>query len=78
MGRGREAGMREDGRVKEEEYEEEGRVVKGSGWGKSGNEIRNVESRSLERAVRGSHGGSVQKPKVNTQEQRRGGERGNE
>lgn len=30
-----------------------GRVVKGSGWGKSGNEIRNVESRSLERAVRG-------------------------
>jgi hypothetical protein len=61
--------------VKEEEYEEEGRVVKGSGWGKSGNE-RNVESRSLETAVRGSHGGSVQKPKVE-QEPRRGGERGN-
>jgi hypothetical protein len=60
--------------VRAERDEDEGRVVEGSGWGKSGNEIRNVESRR-ERSGE-SHGGSVQKPTLNGNPRRRGkGER---
>jgi hypothetical protein len=59
---------RGQGAEEEESVEKRARVVKDSGWGRSGNEIRNVESRR-ERSGE-SHGGSGQKPKLNTREPR--------